>query len=174
MTTDAPTIEHLQRFAVISDCGTYRYRLERDLGVGRGTIAGIMVNPSTADGVADDATIRKWIGFAKRSFIRRIIIGNKFAFRATDVKKLRTAPDAIGPENDRHLEGIMREAELVVVAWGPLAKLPPNLRDRWRDVVAIAERLDKPLHCYGVALDRHPRHPLMLSYTCALSEWRRP
>lgn len=161
----------LQRSAVISECGKYRYRLERDLGYGGRSIAFIMVNPSTADASVDDATIRKCIGFAERHGFGRLIVGNKFAWRATDVKELRAAPDAIGPENDAHLERIMRDADLIAVAWGPLSKLPDRLRSRWRKVASIAERAGRPLHCFGTAQDGHPRHPLMLAYDTKLAEW---
>src|SRR5882724_1884503 len=52
--------------AVISNCGLYRYRLDRMLRDDHGpTVAFVMVNPSTADATQDDATIRKCIGFAK-------------------------------------------------------------------------------------------------------------
>lgn len=163
----------INRAAVISPCGLYRYRLEREMGAGL-TAAGIMVNPSTADGLSDDATIRKWLGFAARHNIGRFIIGNKFAYRATDVKMLRTASDAIGPENDAHLEQIMRDADIHIVAWGPLAKLPPNLRSRWRDVTAIADRVGCKLMCFGTAQDGHPRHPLMLAYETPLVPWSTP
>lgn len=163
----------LKRFAIISDCGKYRYRLERDIGRFSNTaIAFIMVNPSTADGEVDDATIRKCMGFAERQGFGRLIVGNKFAWRATDVKELRAAPDAIGPENNAHLGQIIRDADIIVAAWGPLAKLPDRLRSRWRKVSDLAESFGKPLHCFGTAQDGHPRHPLMLAYDTKLTKWR--
>lgn len=157
--------------AVISACGRYRYRLERQVGAGPRVAAFIMVNPSTADGEVDDPTIRKLIGFSRRHFIGRFIVGNKFAYRATDVKALRSAPDPIGPENDRHLEQIMREADLAIVAWGPLNKLPPHLRSRWEDIADLAQRIGRTLQCLGTAKDGHPRHPLMLGYDSELTTW---
>lgn len=45
--------------AVISECGLYRYRLERHGLSGAGAVAWIMVNPSTADATTDDPTIKK-------------------------------------------------------------------------------------------------------------------
>lgn len=48
--------------AIISPCGKYRYRLERE-GPGEGATAIIMVNPSTADAENDDRTISKLRGF---------------------------------------------------------------------------------------------------------------
>ena len=47
--------------AVISECGLYRYRLERQTA-GAGSTLVVMVNPSTADAEQDDATIRKLKG----------------------------------------------------------------------------------------------------------------
>jgi hypothetical protein len=159
--------------AVFSECGAFRYRLERMIE-GRAsnrTVAFIMVNPSTADAVKDDHTIRKVRGFAERHRASRLIVGNKFAFRATRIQDLRGTPDPVGPDNDRHLEQIMRDADLHVVAWGTLAKLSPPLRMRWREVVAIAERVGCRLLCLGTAQDRHPLHPLMLSYRASLIDW---
>jgi hypothetical protein len=160
--------------AVLSSCGLYRYRLERDLGRDGPTVAILSVNPSTADATIDDQTIRKDMGFGERLGWGRIIKGNKFAWRATDIKVLRTARDPIGPENDTHLEQIMRDADLHIVAWGPLAKLPPLLRRRWRTVAAIADVVGCRLMCWGTAQDGHPRHPLMLAYATPLIEWERP
>lgn len=160
--------------AIISDCGKYRYRLERHGLSGAGAVAWIMVNPSTADAQADDPTIRRVIGFSERLGAGWAIVGNKFAYRATDVKDLRTAPDPRGPENDAHLEAIMAAAPLVIVAWGPLAKLPPVLRRRWRTVCQIADRTGTKLMCFGTAQDGQPRHPLMLAYDTPLIEWKRP
>jgi len=154
----------------------YRVRLERDveplLG---GPIAALLgVNPSTADAIENDATIRKDIGFGRRLGWRRIIKGNKFGWRATDVRELARVADPIGRETDRHLEQIMRDADLVVACWGPLAKLPARLRNRWRDVAAIAEAVGKPLYCFGTAGDGQPLHTLMLPYSTPLQLWSAP
>lgn len=157
--------------AIISDCGTYRYRLERGYGP---TLSIIMVNPSTADATADDPTIRKVLGFAERLGYSRIIVGNKFAFRATDITALRTAADPIGPDNDRHIEQILRDGDLHVVAWGALSKLPGVLQARWKDIVRIADRVGVELHCIGTNADKHPKHPLMTGYATPLTPWQAP
>jgi hypothetical protein len=74
--------------AVISPCGAYRYRLERPDVFGDFSTAVIMVNPSTADATENDATIRKLIGFRNHHSWGHIIVGNLFAYRATDVREL--------------------------------------------------------------------------------------
>lgn len=157
--------------AVISDCETYRYRLER--GAGR-TLSVIMVNPSTANAIQDDPTIRKVLGFAERLFCERVIVGNKFAFRATDVNELRAAKDPVGPDNDRHVEQILRDGDLHVAAWGSLSKLPEALRTRWKEIVRIADRVGCRLHCIGLNADRHPKHPLMTAYGTIMTPWDVP
>ena len=166
--------------AIISDCGLYRYRLERHRLSGSGAVAWIMVNPSTADADNDDATIRKVIGFTERLGGGWAIVGNKFAYRATDIHALhaldphRGPAIARGPDNDRHLAEIMRAAPLVIAAWGPLHKLPKSMRRRWRAVCEIADQSGAKLMCLGVANDGQPRHPLMLAYDTPLIEWKRP
>ncbi len=159
--------------AIFSECGTFRYRLERDLNQSGPIVAILGVNPSTADAETDDQTIRKDIGFGQRLGWSRIIKGNKFAFCAKDVNALRTAADPIGPENNGHLEQIMRDADIIVAAWGPLAKLPNHLRIRYRKILVIADRVGKPLMCFGTAQDGQPRHTLMLSYETKLAVWRK-
>lgn len=162
--------------AIFSPCGRYRYRLERDLGglLAGPTVAWIMVNPSTADAEADDPTIRKVIGFSRRLGAGRIVVGNLFAYRATDIRALRMAADAIGPYGGDHMRAIVREADTVIVAWGPRAKLAACLRNRWMEVAGFAEAYRIPLWCLGTAQDGHPLHPLMLGYDRRLSLWQRP
>lgn len=160
--------------AIISPCGLYRYRLERHALSGSGAIAWIMVNPSTANALDDDQTIRKVIGFSERAGAGWLIVGNKFAYRATDVNALKTAADPKGVHNDMHLRAIMAEAPIVVAAWGPLAKLPERLRRRWRTVCTMADELSVQLMCLGTAKDGQPLHPLMVGYDKPLIPWRRP
>ena len=50
--------------------------------------------------------------------------------------------------------------------------LPKRLRERWLDVLQIARRIGKPLHCFGTAKDGQPRHTLMLAYDTPLEIWR--
>jgi hypothetical protein len=162
--------------AILSDCGTYRYRLERDLGamIGGATAAFIMVNPSTADAEKDDPTIRKVKGFSARMGAGRVIVGNLFAFRATDIDMLKSASDPVGVENDGHLRRIIGEADIVVAAWGQLGKLPPRLRRRWAQFHDMATAAGVRLVCLGTAKDGHPLHPCMIGYERPVLEWKRP
>ena len=160
--------------AIVSSCGLYRYRLEREISLFGPTVAMIMVNPSTADAFADDPTVRRIIGFGKRLGWSRVIVGNVFAYRAANSGDLSLVDDPVGPENAIHLSAIMHEAEIIVVAWGTLAKLPNALRKEWRIFLALAESEGLELLCFGTAMDGHPRHPLMLSYDEPLIQWKQP
>lgn len=164
------------RSANASPCGRYRYELSRDYApAGRAfgpRLAVIMVNPSTADALQDDATIRKVIGFAHRNGFFRITVGNLFAWRATDVRELKKSPDPVGPENDYFLSEIIENSQAILYAWGPLAKQPAHLRGRWRAVDKMVRGAGRQPLCLGIAKDGHPKHPLMLAYDSPLFPWR--
>src|SRR5690348_16775302 len=82
----ASMFPEMTRRCVLSPCGTYRYVLEEILPKGTGSLAWIMINPSTADGLLDDATIRKVRGFTERLGFGRWFVINLFAFRAVDIR----------------------------------------------------------------------------------------
>lgn len=168
-------------FATYSACGGYRYTLERNADEDAATRAGvktltvIMVNPSTATEDHDDPTIRKVQSFALRAGYRRVVVGNLFALRSTDIKGLAAVED---PRGDRaNLEALARmiaEADSLLFAWGPMAKVPRAWRGRWRTIAALAERAGKEPLCLGTAKDGQPRHPLMVPYSQPLIPWKAP
>lgn len=160
--------------AIISDCGTYRYTLERDVAMDGPLFLFIGVNPSTADATADDATVRKWIGFVKRWGGRGFLVGNAFAYRATDVRELATAKDPIGLYNDWHIMQLAVRADVIVPCWGNTGKVPPRLRGRFEFLAGMLTGADKPLHCFGRTQSGDPLHPLMLGYSTPLVEFSPP
>lgn len=158
--------------AIFSTCDRYRYRLERDLGaIGatRGAVAFVMLNPSTADETANDPTVRRCIGFAARWGYTRLIVGNAYAWRSTDPDALWSAADPVGPDNDRHLEQIARDAELVVCAWGAHAK--PH---RVAAVRHAIERAGRQPHALAFTAAGQPRHPLYLRGDMQPQIWSPP
>jgi hypothetical protein len=164
----------MQGKAIFSACGTWRYRLEREWGAGGKTLAFIMVNPSTANALVNDPTISRCIRIAEAGGYARLIVGNLFAFCASDIKALRSAADSVGPDNDAHLRMMLEEADRVVVAWGSRQKLAPPLRSRWQTFLGMARDRSLTLHCLGTTKDGHPRHPLYLPAATPLAPWRPP
>ncbi|WP_434663549.1 DUF1643 domain-containing protein [Paraburkholderia sp. A3BS-1L] len=162
--------------AIISQCGQYRYRLDREVPRDRPVNGSLVfayfgVNPSTANASIDDATVRKWRGFGKRWGATRFIVGNAFAYRATDVRALSTV-QAVGPENDRYLAEIIAEADILVPCWGDRGKVPAHLRNRFDAVLAALSASGKPVVTFGLTKGGDPKHPLMLSYETQLIPWR--
>lgn len=177
---DGQTAGDLQSMtAIISPCGKYRYKLDRNVSPmvfeeNAPRIVWIMVNPSIADAIQDDPTIRKVRGFTLRMGGTAFTVGNLFSYRATDVRELKTASHPTGPDDDFWLHQIIAMSDKVIVAWGPMAKLPKHLRGRYEQVVKIARREGKKLYCLGTAKDGHPLHPLMQPYSVEIREWIAP
>ncbi|WP_175946699.1 DUF1643 domain-containing protein [Burkholderia pyrrocinia] len=159
--------------AVISDCGLFRYRLDRWItnSIDELTVAYFGVNGSTADAATNDHTITKLGEFTRRHGGNHMIVGNVFAYRATDVRKLATAADPIGPENDRYLAEIIAEADILVPMWGRTSKVPAALRDRFNTVALMLMAAGKPVRIFGRTADGDPKHPLMLAYETPLIDW---
>lgn len=138
--------------AVISDCGRFRYRLERgDLP----RLTFVMLNPSTADALQDDPTIRRCAGFAKREGYNGIHVVNLYALRATNPKELWKHADRVGPLNHTCLEWAGYEARRIVVAWG--ANAEPAVAHA---SIQLLRKSGARLVCLGKTKDGSPRHPL--------------
>ena len=151
--------------AVVSNCGKYRYHLHRRLGEGRQAATFIMLNPSTAAHDADDPTIRKVMGFARRWGCDELHVVNVFALRATKPADLRAAADPVGPEN---CVWVRRAVELacdgfVICAWGTHGVY----KGQDRVVLGWIRGLCRTA-CLGLTRDGHPRHPLYVPYATEL------
>lgn len=160
--------------AILSPCGAYRYRLERECSMpfeGSKTFAFFGVNPSTADATLDDATVRKWRGFTLRNGGHRFIVANVFAYRSTDPAVLTYQDDPFGPQWLEHLQSVIADADVLVPCWGRLAKMPKDLRGAPAQLLATLLRAGKPVLHFGVTGCGQPKHPLMLGYDTPLTEW---
>lgn len=160
--------------AIFSDCGLYRYLLEHDYGRSGPVISLGMVNPSDANEEKNDPTMTKVDGFAYRLGASKTVVWNLCALVNKDVRALARATDPIGPDNDAHIKQAIEGADIHIVAWGPVAKLPKALRTRWRSVVDVLHGAGAKPMCWGVAKDGQPRHPLMVAYATPLISWSAP
>lgn len=85
---------------------------------GEGTITFVCLNPSTADEVKNDPTIRRCLNFAKKAGYHKCYIGNIFAYRNTNPAILYKLEDPIGIDNDKSLVEMAKESNMVILAWG--------------------------------------------------------
>lgn len=150
------------RGADISACGRYRYSLWRQWAPGP-QVMFVGLNPSTADALLDDPTIRRCMGFAREWGYAGMIMTNLFAFRATDPAVMLSADDPVGPSNDDVLQAAYEKAALTVAAWGVLGTL--GGRDK-----VIRARLTR-LHYLRLTKAGHPAHPLYLPGSLRPLEW---
>ncbi|HET7326968.1 MAG TPA: DUF1643 domain-containing protein [Nocardioidaceae bacterium] len=152
----------------------YRWTLHRRTGSGE-VLTFIMLNPSTADALADDPTITKCLGFAARLGFSGIQVVNLYPWRATkpaDLWSARRAGADItgGRKGNGILEDALRDAarddRLMLAAWGANAAKDPA-RVKWLCSLPGAGRL----HALSITRDGHPGHPLMLPYSCIPIRW---
>ena len=160
--------------AAFSPDKMYRYALTRTWGEAP-AMTWIMLNPSTADAMQDDPTIRRCIRFARREGCGGIAVVNLFGLRATDPRDLRDSLEAgidpVGPVNDWFVRLHAQGAARAVAAWG--AHGTP--RGRAAEVAAMLEAIPGiRLECLGVTADGSPRHPLYVRSDAPLVPWQVP
>jgi hypothetical protein len=149
--------------AEISECGHYRYELTRRWDLSTTGVTFVMLNPSTADGMADDPTIRRCVGFASDWGFGGVRVLNLFAYRATLPIDLQWVDDPQGPENYRYLAAAMgtrpdMSKPTVIAAWG--ASFP---KASAAHVASSARWMrEAGAHVLGLTKDGHPRHPLYM------------
>ena len=149
--------------AEFSPCGTYRYSLERTWDVDLPRCAFVLFNPSTADALEDDPTIRRCIGFADRWGFGSLEIVNLFAFRSTDPKGLGLTTDPIGPMNDHAILRAAMRSKWLVFAYGALAAKHVGRVLRVSDSVKWApHNLSATVTIGERTKDGFPKHPLYL------------
>lgn len=154
----------MNKAAILSDDGRYRYLLERQWDE-RPRMAWCMLNPSTADANIDDQTIKRCIGFAKREGFGGIIVVNLMAFRATSPAVCFAQDDPYGPLNDEYLRiAANRTAKGIVCAWGACA----TKRAVERAIRSIGKVC---LWHLGFTKYGQPRHPLRLETNTPLTLW---
>lgn len=154
--------------ATLSPDGVYRYALTRTWDA-RPMAMFVMLNPSTADAMADDPTIRRCVGFATRWGCGGVVVVNLFALRSTDPSVLWDHPDPVGPDNDRVIADQLGDhtGGPVVAAWGAHGLLA----DRDRTVTEQIRGLGRDLLCLGVTKQGLPRHPLYVHGATELTLW---
>lgn len=141
-----------------NDC--YRYTLKRVWDPSKPLVMWVMMNPSVATETGDDRTVAKCQRYARAWGYGGMVVGNSFAYRCTDQERLLEVPDPIGPEDDRYLLEMAKQAACVVLALGtPRA---PELRARATEVTRLLTEAGVPLTALRLSKEGRPVHPLYL------------
>lgn len=158
------------RTAEMSECGLYRYGLTRVWSYSKPLLPFIMLNPSIADGLIDDPTIRRCMRFSQDFGFGGIAVGNLYAFRTPYQERLKEVQDPYGPNNEAALRAIARKAAAarvnVVCAWGKT-----NVSNSFLHLMAAE---GATLKCLGFTQEGYPRHPLYVKATQQLMDYPAP
>lgn len=167
---------------------SYRPTLTREWDPKLPKLGWVMLNPSTADEVEDDPTIRKVRGFTQAwagrlyHWSERLappegrnahpewggfVVANLYPRRATKPKDLILAPEfeRLGDDPNAGFAALA-QCEGIVLAWGAQGSRFPG---RVWEVCRLMHETKQQLLCLGLTKHRQPMHPLMLGYKTPFS-----
>lgn len=138
--------------AEFSECGKYRYILRRDWGFIEAPIAMcIGLNPSRADSVKDDPTIRILIDSLNHLGYRGLRMLNLYSLISPQPRKLFEVPDAIGL-TDQWLQTTAHGCQEIIFCWGNFKGIDYRAK-KVREMFPSAK-------CFGKNKDGSPLHPM--------------
>lgn len=163
-----PLPAQVLREATISQCDQYRWTLSRTWRAGP-HVCFCGLNPSTADHVTDDPTVRRWMHFAHSWGYGGFVAVNLYPFRTPQVAACKrwanwenNGPDWYARdrhwENERVVAAEARRADKFVACWGASA-----WDDAYIDHVLDQVREEEPfssIYCLGTTADGSPKHPM--------------
>jgi hypothetical protein len=150
--------------ACFSDCGRYRWWLERVWREDAGRLLFIGLNPSRADDRRDDPTLRRLVAFAAGWGYGGIEVLNLFARVSPNPAALRQDPDPEGAANRcwlrRRLRALSVEQEApatpIWLGWGNGGRL----LGQDQRVLSLLREEGAALVCLGETASGAPLHPL--------------
>jgi hypothetical protein len=137
--------------AIFSDDRKYRYVLWRIWDEKRPFVAFIGLNPSVANELKDDPTIRRVKKFASDWQYGGVYMLNLFAYITPYPAELRSCEDPVG-ENDKYLEEYGRKCDKVIFAYGSFEEAIERAKK-------VKEMFTTPFALI-INQDGSPRHPL--------------
>jgi hypothetical protein len=128
------------------------------------TAVWVLLNPATGDTERRRRpTLERCISRSRATGHTGLVIVNLFAFRDTNPRNLRTAPDPIGPANDEVLRVMTTAGAQTIAAWGGHGRIGGRSTQ-------VGPLLDSPL-CLGVTQRGEPRHPLYVAEDTPQVPW---
>lgn len=148
--------------AKFSDCGKYRFFLQRQWDVVKPVVMCIGLNPSTANGDTNDATIRNLIHIINNAGYGGFYMMNLFAMISPYPDDLRSCPDPL-KDNDEWIDDVRLQCQDVIFCWGNFKQA------EYRAKVMIKKYPDAL--CFGKNSNGSPKHPLYLKQTTELQRF---
>ena len=137
-----------------------RYFLKREWDNSKGLLLYIMLNPSVADEVKDDPTIRRLINFTNKFDYGGFLVGNIFTKITPNPKEIDRSK-GISNKNFEELSKLIKKVDQIVYAWGNTVEEPQLLKE-----------LVLSPQCFGKNLNGTPKHPLYLPKNSKLITYR--
>jgi hypothetical protein len=147
----------MKQGADFSPCRVWRYSLWRIWEESKPVVSFIGLNPSTADEVKNDPTVKRCINYAHAWGYGGMYMLNIFGYRATDPKDMKAVRDPVGPEFMDYFLHYVDCSQLIVAAWGTHGAY----RNRGNQIIETVTKR-APLHCLRVTKNGFPNHPLYL------------
>ena len=153
--------------AIYSNCEKYRYSLTRVWNEKAKKLHFVMLNPSTATEIQNDPTVERCERRARTLTFGAFRVTNIFAWRDTDPKKMKSAKDPIGDENNEAILNGCLWADCTIAAWGNHG----IHLDRGRYVMELLKNCGEPIFHLGISKVGQPKHPLYISYAILPEKW---
>ena len=111
----------------------------------------IGLNPSTANEISDDPTIRRVTKFARDWGYGGVYMMNLFAYVTPYPIELKKCVDPVG-QNDKYLDAVYYKCDQVVFAWG-------NFKEATERSAQVIKMFPDAM-CLEKNLNGTPKHPL--------------
>jgi len=158
---------------LFSRCGSYRWILKRELISGEKTVIFIGLNPSKANSVNNDNTLKRIINFCSRWNYKNVYVINLFGLISKSPYQLSKSKDPVGENNDlitlKALEFWVKNLNCDLwLGWGDKGKLFSR-DNRVINLIRNFSKLDSNENNYsrrilslGLTQKGNPRHPLYM------------
>lgn len=140
--------------ATFSKDKRHRFSLWRVWDKEKGMVLFIGLNPSKADEVRDDPTVKKCALYAKSWGYGGLFMGNCFSLRSSLPEALFQTNPVDGLANDEALKEMESKSKIVIACWGRLG----CYLHRSEQVYGMFPHL----YCLGTTKSGEPSHPLYL------------
>lgn len=160
--TNQMTLWNTENSAGAVILGNYRYTIWRTWNPDRPRVLFIMLNPSTANAVDLDPTLRRCLAFAKSWGMGSLEVVNLYAYISPCPEDLKQV-DAVGKENNAYIQQAITRAFFIVCAWGACK----YIGQRDQEVLTLLDSHE--IYCLGRTSGGYPRHPLYLAHKTPLT-----